>query len=239
MITTKLIKSFFISLLLIIPTWVNAGVIISGTRVIYNENEKEVTVKISNEGKVPVLIQNWIDTGNVDAKPENIQVPFVLTPPVFRIEPEKSQSLRIRFTGATALPKDKESIYWLNVLEIPPNANTEVDNKLQIAYRSRIKLFYRPDALKDKIGAINAAEGLQFSITGNKLKAINNSPYFVSLVSITLADNEKKPIDGEVVPPLGQHEFTLPNGVSAKLGSKIVYRYVNDWGAMKIVETKL
>lgn len=67
MITTKLIKSFFISLLLIIPTWVNAGVIISGTRVIYNENEKEVTVKISNEGKVPVLIQNWIDTGNVDA----------------------------------------------------------------------------------------------------------------------------------------------------------------------------
>lgn len=239
MITTKLIKSFFISLLLIIPTWVNAGVIISGTRVIYNENEKEVTVKISNEGKVPVLIQNWIDTGNVDAKPETIQVPFVLTPPVFRIEPEKSQSLRIRFTGATVLPKDKESIYWLNVLEIPPNANTEVDNKLQIAYRSRIKLFYRPDALKDKIGAINAAENLQFSITGNKLKAINNSPYFVSLVSITLADNEKNPIDGEVVPPLGQHEFTLPNGVSAKLGSKIVYRYVNDWGAMKIVETKL
>ncbi|EST57895.1 fimbria/pilus periplasmic chaperone [Proteus hauseri] len=237
--TTKLIKSFFLSLLLIIPTWVNAGVIISGTRVIYNENEKEVTVKISNEGKVPVLIQNWIDTGNVDAKPENIQVPFVLTPPVFRIEPEKSQSLRISFTGAAALPKDKESIYWLNVLEIPPNANTEIDNKLQIAYRSRIKLFYRPDALKDKIGAINAAEGLQFSIAGNKLKAINNSPYFVSLVSITIANNEKNPIDGEVVPPLGQHEFTLPNGVSANLGSKVVYRYVNDWGAMKIVETKL
>lgn len=109
--TPRLIKSFFLSLLLIIPTGINAGVIISGTRIIYNENEKEVTVKISNEGKVPVLIQNWIDTGNVDAKPENIQVPFVLTPPVFRIEPEKSQSLRISFTGAATLPKDKESIY--------------------------------------------------------------------------------------------------------------------------------
>ncbi|MEQ4924883.1 fimbrial biogenesis chaperone [Proteus hauseri] len=237
--TAKLIKSFFISLLLVIPTWVNAGVVISGTRVIYNEGEKEVTIKVSNEGKVPVLIQNWIDTGDVDAKPENIQVPFVLTPPVFRIEPQKSQSLRISFTGAVALPKDKESVYWLNVLEIPPNANTEVDNKLQIAYRSRIKLFYRPDVLKDKIGAINAAEGLKFAVSGNNLKVINNSPYFVSLVSITLSNNEKNPIDGDIVPPLGQHEFTIPNGVSANLGSNVVYRYVNDWGAMKIVETKL
>ncbi|WP_404765059.1 fimbrial biogenesis chaperone [Proteus terrae] len=239
MIAPKLIKSFFFSLLLIISTWVNAGIIISGTRVIYNENENEVTVKISNEGKVPVLIQNWIDTGDVDAKPENIQVPFVLTPPIFRIEPEKSQSLRISFTGATTLPKDKESIYWLNVLKIPPNANTEIDNKLQIAYRSRIKLFYRPDVLKDKIGAINAAEGLQFSVSGNTLKVINNAPYYVSLVSISLNGNDKQPIDGELVPPLGSHDFAIPNGISANTGNKVVYRYVNDWGAMKIVESKI
>lgn len=236
--TTKLIKSSFLSLLIIIPTWVNAAVVISGTRVIYDENEKEVTLKVSNEGTVPVLIQNWLDTGDVDAAPETIQVPFVLTPPVFRIEPTKSQTLRIGYTGGVALPKDKETIYWLNVLEIPPNA-TDEENKLQIAYRSRIKLFYRPVALKDKMGAINAAEGLKFSVSGNTLKVINNAPYYVSLVSISLNGNDKQPIDGELVPPLGSHNFAIPNGVSANTGNKIVYRYVNDWGAMKIVESKL
>lgn len=236
--TTKLIKSFFLSLLIIIPTWVNAAVVISGTRVIYNENEKEVTLKVSNEGTVPVLIQNWLDTGDVDAAPETIQVPFVLTPPVFRIEPTKSQTLRIGYTGGVALPKDKETIYWLNVLEIPPNATGE-ENKLQIAYRSRIKLFYRPVTLKDKMGPIEAAEGLKFSVSGNTLKVINNAPYYVSLVSISLNGNDKQPIDGELVPPLGSHDFAIPNGISTNIGNKIVYRYVNDWGAMKIVESKL
>lgn len=236
--TTKLIKSFFLSLLIIIPTWVNAAVVISGTRVIYNENEKEVTLKVSNEGTVPVLIQNWLDTGDVDAAPETIQVPFVLTPPVFRIEPTKSQTLRIGYTGGVALPKDKETIYWLNVLEIPPNATGE-ENKLQIAYRSRIKLFYRPVTLKDKMGSIEAAEGLKFSVSGNTLKVINNAPYYVSLVSISLNGNDKQPIDGELVPPLGSHDFAIPNGISTNIGNKVVYRYVNDWGAMKIVESKL
>ncbi|MBG6026242.1 molecular chaperone [Proteus columbae] len=236
--TTKLIKSFFLSLLIIIPTWANAAVVISGTRVIYNESEKEVTLKVSNEGTVPVLIQNWIDTGDVDASPETIQVPFVLTPPVFRVEPTKSQTLRIGYIGGVSLPKNKETIYWLNVLEIPPTATGE-ENKLQIAYRSRIKLFYRPTALKDKIGPIEAAEGLKFSVSGNTLKVINNAPYYVSLVSISLNGNDKQPIDGELVPPLGSHDFAIPNGVSANTGNKVVYRYVNDWGAMKIVESKI
>lgn len=236
--TTKLIKSFFLSLLIIIPTWANAAVVISGTRVIYNENEKEVTLKVSNEGTVPVLIQNWIDTGDIDAAPETIQVPFVLTPPVFRVEPTKSQTLRIGYTGGVSLPKDKETIYWLNVLEIPPNATGE-ENKLQIAYRSRIKLFYRPVSLKDKMGPIEAAENLKFSVSGNTLKVINNAPYYVSLVSISLNGNDKQPIDGELVPPLGSHNFAIPNGVSANTGNKVVYRYVNDWGAMKIVESKI
>ncbi|WP_193016021.1 molecular chaperone [Proteus sp. FME41] len=239
MIIPKLIKSFFISLLLIASAWVNAGVVISGTRVIYNENEKEVTVKISNEGNVPVLIQNWIDTGNVDAAPETIQVPFVLSPPVFRVEPTKAQTLRINYTGSVQLPKDRESVYWLNVLEIPPNASSEIDNKLQIAYRSRIKLFYRPFSLRDKADVIKGAENLKFSISNSKLKVINNSPYYVSLVSITLSNNDKKSIDGELVPPFGSYDFSIPNGVSASSGSKIVYRYVNDWGAMKMVETTL
>jgi len=37
-----------------------ASVIISGTRVIYPSDQKELTVKLDNVGKSPVLVQSWI-----------------------------------------------------------------------------------------------------------------------------------------------------------------------------------
>lgn len=58
-----------------------ASVVISGTRVIYPADAKEVSVKINNGGPSPVLLQSWIDNGDVNAKPSAIKVPFVLTPP--------------------------------------------------------------------------------------------------------------------------------------------------------------
>lgn len=53
-----------------------ASIVVSGTRVVYPGNEREITVKLSNTGKTPVLVQSWIDKGDVEARPEKIQVPF-------------------------------------------------------------------------------------------------------------------------------------------------------------------
>lgn len=95
-----------------------ASVVISGTRVIYPADANEVSVKINNGGPSPVLLQSWIDNSDVDAKPSAIKVPFVLTPPMNRVESGKGQTLRITYTGDT-LPSDRESVFWLNVLEVP------------------------------------------------------------------------------------------------------------------------
>lgn len=123
---------------------VQSAVIISGTRIIYPEKDKEVSIKMTNNGKSPVLIQSWIDSGDPKSRPDNAQAPFTLTPPINRVDPGKGQSLRIRYTGE-ALPQDKESIFYLNVLEIPARVNnTEGKNVLQMAFRSRLKLFFPP-----------------------------------------------------------------------------------------------
>lgn len=106
------------SLLLALSYAASASVVITGTRVIYPSDAREVSVKLANKGKKPVLIQSWIDDGDVKAKPETIHVPFILTPPINRVEPDKSQTLRISYTGKL-LPTDRETVYWLNVLEIP------------------------------------------------------------------------------------------------------------------------
>ncbi|RDL19867.1 pili/flagellar assembly PapD-like chaperone [Serratia fonticola] len=58
-------------------THVTAGVVISGTRVIYPSDAKEVSVRINNVGPSPVLLQSWIDNDDANAKPSAIKVPFV------------------------------------------------------------------------------------------------------------------------------------------------------------------
>lgn len=58
-----------------------AGVVVGGTRVVFNEGSKEQTIQITNQGKVPAMVQSWIDDGDANARPRTIRVPFVLTPP--------------------------------------------------------------------------------------------------------------------------------------------------------------
>lgn len=201
-----------------------ASVIISGTRVIYPAGQKEVTVKLDNVGKSPVLVQSWIDNGDADAKPEKIQVPFILTPPINRIEAKKGQTLRLSYTGAP-LPANKESVFYLNVLEIPAKDKAlQSENLLQMAFRSRIKLFFRPAGLTGN--ANDAVQALIWRTSANGVTATNPTPYHVSLVDVTLGG---KKVEGQMVPPDGSQSFALPG---ARAGSQLAISSVNDYGAI-------
>lgn len=201
-----------------------ASIVITGTRVIYPSDAKEVSVKLNNAGKLPVLVQSWIDKGDANAKPETIKVPFILTPPINRVEAGKGQTLRISYTGE-ALPVDKESVFWLNVLEIPAKSKVSTaENYLQMAFRSRIKFFYRPVGLQGD--ANEAAKAVTWTAKGNTLLANNPTPYFVSFV--TLSANDKK-IEGSMVAPYSTQTVKL----SGHAGSKVSGEYVNDFGAIR------
>ena len=207
-----------------------AGVVITGTRVIYPSDAREVSVKITNKGKRPVLIQSWIDDGDVKATPEKIKVPFVLTPPINRVEPEKGQTLRISYTGAD-LPSDRETVYWLNVLEIPAKDPLLKDkNMLQMAFRTRIKLFFRPTTLKDD--ANEAISALTWRQVGQQVMANNPTPYHVSLVEIGINGN-KQAVD--MVMPFSEKIFNI----AGKPGEKIIGSYVNDYGSIKPFESQI
>jgi len=222
------------------PLHSQASIVVSGTRVVYNGNERDVTVKLSNMGKSPVLVQSWIDTGNTSAKPENISVPFILTPPINRIDPSKSQTLRLSYSASPALPEDRESVYWLNVLEIPPSSSVEAANRLQVAFRTRVKLFYRPASIASKNRASEAGEKLTWSVTGGVIQAHNSSPYFVSLVSVTLGSGASRDsVEGEMVAPMETQKFKMQKAALLRPGTILTYEYVNDWGAVKKIITRL
>lgn len=210
-----------------------ASVVIAGTRVIYDAKEREVTVKLSNEGQLPALTQAWLDKGDPSASPASISVPFTVTPPVARIDPGKGQTLRIFHTGE-AMPQDRESVYWLNVLEVPPIAKDEAGlNKLQLAFRTRIKLFYRPAGLAGS--AQEAPAKIQWRLLRNggqaALEARNPTAFFVSLASMEVAGagSSARFDQGGMVGPGETKEFPLTGEVPAG-PLTLHYQAINDFG---------
>ncbi len=94
------------------------------------------------------------------------------------------------FNGSR-LPQDRESLFWFNLLDIPPEPkNGKTDNYLQLAIRSRIKLFYRPAGVAAEKIAAEKALSWALAPTGNGLRVSNASARYITIDSITL--NGKK-----------------------------------------------
>ncbi|KVL10460.1 hypothetical protein WS95_27965 [Burkholderia sp. MSMB1826] len=216
-----------------------ASVVISGTRVIYPAGDREITVKIDNNGTLPSLVQAWLDDGDVHSRPGTATVPFVMMPPISRIDPGKGQTLRIVYTG-DPLPQDRESVFWLNVLDIPPKVDeSSTTTALQLAFRTRIKLFFRPVGL-DADGAVAAAKQLKWSVVpapggdGHALRATNASPFNVTVLSARVAHGGRTygTVDGAMVAPGQSHVFPLDAPLPALPGrTKLDYSTINDFGA--------
>lgn len=222
----------------------NASVVVSGTRVVYNQSESEVTVKLTNNGKLPGLTKVWLDKGDPDAKPDTIDVPFSISPPIMRIDSGKSQTLRIMFTGEP-LPADKETVFYLNVLEIPPKATGDEAsaNQLQLAFRTRIKFFYRPNGLKPAEPAEAPGQivwHLKQDAKGASIEATNPTPYHVSFDRIQVGEGANAPAfeQGGMVNPGETKAFPLKGAVSGS-DMKVVYTAINDYGGPQKGDAKL
>lgn len=219
---------------------VPASVVIEGSRVIYNQSNKEVTVKVVNEGIQPSVVQAWIDGGDISKNPSLIKVPFLLTPPMSRIDPAKGQVLRLIYTGEP-LPSDRESIFYLNVLDIPPKAkNIEDKNVVQLAIRTRIKLFFRPDKLPG--AADKAPAEVKWSIVQSngtwKLNGENQSAFHVSMLNIVITSphGDVKVGDGMVAP--GEHKvFDLV--VGPPVDAQVKFSFIDDFGAARELTSAL
>lgn len=209
---------------------VNSAVVITGTRVIYSAADREVSVKMNNNGASPVLVQSWIDRGDRHSTPENANAPFFITPPVNRVNAGRGQVLRIRYTGET-LAQDKESVFYLNVLEVPPKVkNAEGQNMLHMAFRSRLKLFFRPVGLKGS--SQDAPHKVIWTRSGNQLSASNPTPFHINVALFTEDESGKTPIgEGGMIKPGGVATFTL-----SKSSARYYPVIINDYGAMKVIK---
>jgi len=196
-----------------------SGIQIGRTRVIYDADKKEVPLAISNkDNERPWLIQSWTDTG--DGKTRG---PFIITPPLFRLDPQKEQNLRITWSGAK-LPENRESLFYINVRSIPATAKADKDqNTLRLIYKTRLKLFWRPKGLEG--GPTANCRDLQFSREGSQLRVINNGAYYSVFDSLHIGTTALKNID--FVAPKSTITLPLPNGAT---GSTLTWHCISDYG---------
>jgi len=209
-----------------------ADIQISGTRVIYPADESEVTVQVDNSGSSPRLLQIWTDGGDPNETAATSKAPFLVTPPMSRLEPGKGQALRLMFTG-TDVPQDRESVYWLNVLEVPPRPKGGTnDNFLQFAVRTRIKILYRPSGLRG--APMDAVDQLTWRLvrTGGvaSLECTNPTPYNVSFAEVRAerAARENMPRGG-MCPASGRATFAVEGEPGTGAGT-VLLTAINDYG---------
>ena len=203
-----------------------AGVQVGGTRLVYDGAKREASISVKNTEATPYVVQTWMDDGD---EKNGRNVPFSITPPIFRLDAGKESLLRIQYAGQ-GLPADRESVLWLNVQEIPPAP--EKENVLQIAVRTRIKLFYRPKGLRGD--PAQAAGQLRWQVRQEQGRAVlvvdNPSLYSVSLASVALAGTE---INAQMVMPMAHLSLPLPAESKVVAGGQyeVAYTYINDFGA--------
>lgn len=205
---------------------VHAGVQLSSTRVILEEGKRSAAVYAKNQGD-PVVVQAWIEgVGEV------METPFFITPPLSRFDGDTERSLTVTRVGEN-VPPDRESYYWINVLEIPQKSQSKA-NTLAFATKTKIKLFYRPNAI---LKAPRGPEQLtwQMSRQGAKCQvAITNaSPYTVNFSKIELGTGDVG--RGVVAMPLATTTFDLETCPGS--GVTLTPHVVNDYGAFEVWPT--
>ncbi len=218
---------FCISVLWLISAHATASIVMNNTRVIYNATAREVTVPIKNRSSKPVLVQSWLDNGEANADPTTLRTPFVIFPPIARVDGDSAKTLRLRMVNASALPVDCESVFWLNVLDVPVKLPAKEKNRLQVALQSRVKVFYRPTGLKGS--PATAVRELIWQSTGQGVAVTNPTGWHVSLVSVTSKEGEW-PVD--MIGPGKTRNFPLP----LKAATPLQVRWIDDNGATQIYD---
>ena len=214
-------------MLLTISLGCNAAVQPDRTRIVFNANDKATSLRIENQSdKLPYLAYSWIE----NEKGEKSDALLVALPPIQRLEPKATSQVRVvKQASTTQLPGDRETLFFYNMREIPPAPDKSSDHAiLQVA--SRIKLFWRPAALRKKAGEKVELQ-LQVSQQGNQLTLKNPTAYYLTIAY--LGRNEKGVLPGfktVMVAPFS----TVNTNTGNYSGSQFYLGYMDDYGALRM-----
>lgn len=196
-------------------------------RLVYKENEGDATVTVHSNEERAYLVQSWIDAGDSTVVKK---LPFVVTPPLFRLAPKSDNVIRIVYLG-NGLPADRESLFWLDVKGVPGlnDEESKVENRMVLAINNRIKFFFRPAGLKGDPG--EATKNISWSVSGRDITVKNPSPFNLVLSRINV-DQETIPVsvveNNTVIAPFSEKTYHLKHTPAS--GASVEWEAINDFG---------
>lgn len=215
--------SALVAALLALAPCAQAAVKIEGTRLIYFGDYKEASINIVNQSPSELVVQSWVTHESDDATQP---VPFAVVQPLVRLDAQQHHLLRILYAGE-GLPGDVESMFLLNVMEIP--LKPETADSVQFALRQRLKLFYRPPGLAGS--SSEAVQQLVWSrVDGQSVTVTNPSAFHLSLVDVQSDSGGQVQAleDYVLLKPRERKVFSTKAPISA--GSQINFTEITDIG---------
>lgn len=219
-------------LLFFITSSVYAALSVERSRAIFNEGDKTVGLSVkNNNAQDPYLAQGWME----NEKEEKINSPLMVLPPLQRIEPDGRTMIRIRqVSDTTLLPQDRESVFWLNLREIPPKSDKP--NVLMLAMQTRMKVFWRPKGIKVEpiLDVVPGTETLTLIRKGEHYEINNPTPYHFSFVEVRSGLHNKALDDFEptMVSPKDSKTLGLP---AIRIGNNPTLMFINDYGSARLL----
>ncbi|MDY3695734.1 MAG: molecular chaperone [Proteus mirabilis] len=187
-------KFKFFALFFIFPTYSQSSIEINKDKFIFIESVNQEIIEINNKANNDYFIQSWVT--HYDKENSN-EIPFMVTPPLFKIEKNETFSLKI-FKKDEVKERDRETLYRINIKRIPILLNSDNNkNMLHVSINSVYNLIYRPISIEKD--AKDAYKKIEFLKNKNNEFIINNpTPYFIALSSVyfnrILIVNESKTI---------------------------------------------
>lgn len=213
-------KFKFFALFFIFPTYSQSSIEINKDKFIFIESINQEIIEINNKANNDYFIQSWIT--HYDKENSN-EIPFMVTPPLFRIEKDETFSLKI-FKKDEIKERDRETLYRINIKRIPILLNSDNSkNMLHVSINSVYNLIYRPISIEKD--AKDAYKKIEFLKNKNNEFIINNpTPYFISLSSVyfnrILIVNESK-----TIPPFKKYNTKKIISESGKVKWKTFNQY--------------
>ncbi|MGB9089275.1 MAG: molecular chaperone [Pseudomonas farsensis] len=205
----------------------HAALTIDSTRVVHPSNKRSSSLVVANPSKSVFAAQVWVNTAADDT---TTAVPMLTAPNLFRLEPGGEQVVQINVLP-NELPNDRESLFYFNVQELPER-NPEARNVLNIALRTRIKVFYRPTQLKElPQSRLGDLEWSVQRLDGKPRLVVDNpSPFHFTFGRLEVNGIALDP--KEMAIPLGRQHYPLPAPLTDSKKIDVTFNIINDHGGV-------
>jgi P pilus assembly chaperone PapD len=181
---------------------------LGASRLIYNPAANGATIAVHNQQNYPMLVRS-----QVFAEDRTTPAPFLVTPPLFRLDGQQRSRLRVVHTG---IPPQSDDA-WAADKEGKSAAPKTVALNVQVSVQNCIKLLVRPSG----IGQLaDRASSLAWTRQGNTLNANNPTPFYMNLSRVTVGGVNVEQL--QHIAPFSSHSFTLPKGAAGQVQWQVI-----------------